>query len=367
LRIKFTLALLAFTLSGCAARRPVSANWRYIDKDSAVTLVPPGTEPALVRRKLKIDVATASGSCPAPIHKQKHRLRVTVDRDTLSSRPQGWLTTWTGSLESDGCLAPGQAPLLATNIAESLPLDPETTRRILYPNDLVPPARLEVVSPVLRDPTDKADQFTVVEPPAGTSAGLNLALKASDNFNGYETAVYAIRLADSGYSILPLYADRHIARETQRISQPATNYFSFAPDAAFYRLFMKSGQTDFTALVLAASSRPELDRETALLDAGPASCDRLPAAHCVVIPRRVAINAVAPVTINGSETLIRWGATLGEAIRAAGVREPLATTQTLTISRRYNGRPTPVDFDRTSPAILRLPLMGGEIITWSKD
>jgi hypothetical protein len=367
LRNTFIFALLAFTLSGCAARRPASANWRYIDKDSAVTLVPPGTEQALTQRKLKVDVATASGACPAPIHKQKHRLRVAVDRDTLSSRPQGWITTWTSSLESNGCLAPGQAPLLAKNIAESLPLDPETTRRILYPNDLVPPARLEVVSPILRDPADKADLFTAVEPPAGTDAVLNLTLKSSDNLIGYETAVYTVRPSSSGYSIAPLYADRHIAQETQRISQPATNYFSFAPDAAFYRLFMKSGQTDFTALVLAASSRTELDRETALLDAGPASCDRLPAAHCVVIPRRVAINAVTPVIVNGAETLIRWGATLGEAIRAAGVREPPSTTPTLTVFRLYNGRPTPIDFDRTSPAILRLPLMGGEIISWSKN
>ena len=364
MRTIFILALLAFTLSGCAARRPASANWRYIDKDSAVTLVPPGTEPVLTQRKLKVDIATASGACPAPIHKQKHRLRVAVDRDTLSSRPQGWLTTWTGSLESDGCLAPGQAPLLAKNIAEALPLDPEITRRILYPNDLVPPARLEVVSPILRDPTDKADLFTAVEPPVGTDAVLNLTLKSSDNLIGYETAVYTVRPSGSGYAVALLYADRHIARETQRISQPATNYFSFAPDAAFYRLFMKSGQTDFTALVLAASSRAELDRETALLDAGAASCDRLPAAHCVVIPRPVAINAVAPVTINGFETLIRWGANVGEAIRSTGVREPQTVVAQLAVSRSYHGRPTPIDFDRTSPAILRLPLMGGEAISW---
>jgi len=367
LRTTFIVALLTLTLSGCAARRPASANWRYIDKDSAVTLVPPGTEAALAQRKLKVDVATASGTCPAPIRKQKHRIRLAVDRDTLSSQPQGWLTKWTASLESSGCLAPGQAPLLATNIAEALPLDPEITRRILYPNDLVPPVRLEVVSPILRDPTDKADLFTAVEPPAGTDAVINLTLKSTDNLIGYETAVYAIRPLSSGYSIASLYADRHIAQATQRISQPATNYFAFAPDAAFYRLFMKSGQTDFTALVLAASSRTELDREAALLDAGPALCDRLPAAYCVVIPRRVAINAVVPITVNGSETLIRWGATLGEAIRAAGVPGPPSAMPTLTVLRLYNGRPTRIDFDRTSPAILRLPLMGGEIISWRKN
>jgi hypothetical protein len=281
--------LLAFTLSGCA-RRPVSANWRFISKDAADFLLPPG--PANPDLAVKL---------PPP--------------------------------------------------------------SLIIPTDLAPPVRIQVVSPIVRD---AAAPILAVTTATETATGLDLSVRTTDNLIGYETALYAVqpKTAGPGYSITALSADRHFDREIEHGTQPATNYFDFPPDAAFFRLFVKSGQTDFTALVLAAATRADLDSGSALLDAGSSSCDKLPTARCIAIPRRVAINAVMAVSLNGAETLIRWGANLAEALRGAGVRQPETTLPTLSVSRIYTGRLTPIDFDRKDPAILRLPLKGGEIIAW---
>jgi hypothetical protein len=282
--------LLVIALSGCA-RRPVSANWRFVIKDSVDFLLPPG---------------------PAN-------------------------------------------PALATKLA---PVS------FLIPTDLVPPVRIQVVSPIVRDPAAPIIEETTA---AETSTGLALSLRTTDNFIGYETALYAVqpKAKGSGYSIAALSAERHFGREIEHSAQPATNYFDFPPDSAFFRLFVKSGQTDFTALVIAAPTKADLESTSALLDSGAETCDRLPAAHCIAIPRRVAINAVMAVTMNGTESFIRWGATLAEALRGAAVRQPENTLPTLSISRTFRNQLAPIDFDRTDPAILRLPLNGGEVISWS--
>ena len=206
----------------------------------------------------------------------------------------------------------------------------------------------------------------LVEVVGGT--GLNLIVKASDNLIGFETALYAVQRkpAGPGFEIVPVRAERHIDRQIERRTQPEINYLRFRPEAAFYRVIIKSDQTDFTALVVAAPTRAELDRRAALLESGSATCATLNNELCVAIPRRVAINAVLPVTVNGGEVMMLWGSNLGTAIRNAGVRRPEDILPTLAVSRLYNGRPTPLEFDRSNSSILRLPLMGGEVISWTR-
>jgi hypothetical protein len=225
--------------------------------------------------------------------------------------------------------------------------------------------QLQVVSPILRD---GATPDAPIIDTSGDGNTLNLTIKTTDNLIGYESALYAVQPKGSGigFVIVPLYAERHTQQETERRSQPAANYFQFPSDAAFYRLFVKSGQTDFTALVIAASTRAELDRRTGILDSGTASCARLDGELCVAIPRRVAINPVIPVTVNGETLMVRWGANVAEAIRNSGELKPESVLPKLAISRLYNGHPTPLDFDHSSPAVLRLILTGGEVIAWNR-
>ncbi len=156
---------------------------------------------------------------------------------------------------------------------------------------------------------------------------------------------------------MPLSAERHINGNLERVSQPATNYFQFSENAAFYRLFYKAGQTDFTALVTGASARAEL--KTSLV-----SCDGFTAGMCISIPRSVALNPLITITVNGSEALVTWNSTVNGAIRAAGERQPDAVLPRLSVSKLHDGRLVSVDFDRSDKAILGLVLTGGESISW---
>lgn len=352
--------------TGCAAHKPVPQNWRFVKTDTSQVLIPPGVaRPDVARRAFTIDVAAGDGDCPPTVRVKKQKIFVTISRDGLIDAPTGWLTTWSAALEAQRCIAPGEAPKFAARIADSFPLDPNTAFHILYPNDVIPPMRLQVVSPILRD--GAAADAQIIES-SGDGNALTLTVKASDNLIGYETALYAVqpRTSSAGSAIVPLYAERHTQQSTERNSQPAANYFQFRPDAAFYRLFVKSGQTDFTALVIAAPTRAELEHLSKVLDEGAASCQKLPSGSCIAIPRRVALNSVVPVIMNGAEVMVRWGADLAEAIRGSGERQPEAVLPRLTVNRLYHGRSTPVDFDHSNPAILRLILTGGETIAWSR-
>jgi hypothetical protein len=358
---------------GCAVHQPIAANWRLTKQGTGDVLIPPGVaKPDLARRTLALDLAAGNGACPPSIRVKGKRVLVTVTREMLLQQPQGWLTAWAEGIESQGCIAHGEGSVLAARIAESLPLDPGLAFHLLHANDrqsgqvdIAPPVRLQVVSPILRD---GAPPDAPIIDTSGNGNSLTVTLKSSDNLVGYETAWYAAqsRTGGVGFTITPLYAERHVNNETERRAQPATNYLQFPPDAAFYRLFYKSGQTDYTALVVAAPTRAELERRIGVLDTGAASCDQPHGELCVAIPRRVAVNPMVPVTVNGVEVMVAWGATVAEAIRNAGERQPEAVLPKLAISRLYNGHLAPVDFDHASPAVLRLILNGGEEISWNR-
>jgi hypothetical protein len=294
LRICFIASLL---LTGCAARQPITAKWRLTNQGTTDLLIPPGIRPDISKRTLAVG-HPASRACPA---------RITVTRDMFLNRPEGWLTAWMSKLEAQGCFPRGEGAVLAARIDESLPVDPAAAYKSLYPEDVIPPVHFEVTSPIVRDPNDTRDLVEVV---GGT--GLNLVVKASDNFIGFERALYAVQRkpAGPGFEIVPLRAERHIDRQIEQRMQPEINYLRFPPEAAFYRVIIKSDQTDFTALVVAAPTRAELDRRAALLEAGSATCATLKNELCVAIPRRVAINAVLPVTVNGAEAMMLWGSNL---------------------------------------------------------
>jgi hypothetical protein len=364
LRISLIFAVLLCT--ACAVHQPIATNWRLTKQGTSDVLIPPGVaKPDLAKRTVALGLTIGRGPCPPTIRVRGKRVFVTITRDMLVQQPQGWLTTWAEGIEAQGCIAPGEAAKLAAHVAESLPLDPALAFQVLYPKDVVPPVQLQVVSPILRDGT--APDAPIIDT-SGDGNTLNLTIKTTDNLIGYENALYAIKPKGSGigFVIVPLYAERHTQQETERRPQPAANYFQFPSDAAFYRLFVKSGQTDFTALVIAAPTRAELDRRTGILDSGTASCARLDGELCVAIPRRVAINTVIPVTVNGETLMVRWGANVAEAIRNSGELKPESLLPTLTISRLCNGHPTPLDFDHSSPAVLRLILTGGEVIAWNR-
>ena len=198
---------------------------------------------------------------------------------------------------------------------------------------------IQVVSPILRQ---GAPASAVILEPAetdGNGNSLTLDVKSGADLIGYEMASYTVRAKPSGIgvSVVPLYADRHIGTETERRPEPTTNYFQFSGDASFYRVLYKAELTQFTALVIAARTRTELERRTKLLERGTASCEELKNELCVAIPQHTAINALVPVTVNGSPTLVNWRSTLGSIVRAAGEQTADVTLPRLSVLKPYNG------------------------------
>lgn len=168
----------------------------------------------------------------------------------------------------------------------------------------------------------------------------------------------------SGVSVPPLLTERHINGETERSSRTIQNYFQSLSGASFYELFYKGGQTEFTALLVGGATKADLDRRTKLLETGAASCEILNNEMCVAIPKRVAINPMVLVTVNGDEKLLNWGASVGSAIGSAGVQQLNSVLPRLSISKPYGDRTAVLEFNRMDSEIFSLKLMGGEIISW---
>jgi hypothetical protein len=234
--------------------------------------------------------------------------------------------------------------------------------------DFDPRVRLRIVRPILREGA-AADAPTVgpVEL-SGNGGSLTVKAKSTADLIGYEKSWYAVQPKSngSGFKIVPLYAERLINGVTERIPQSGLRYLQFGADAGYYRMFQKTGNTEFTQFVIAAPTRVELERRSAAFEAGTASCDKMNSESCVAIPRAVAVNLLLPVTVNGAETMVRRGATLGEALRGAGAPRPDLILPQLAVERPYHGQPAVVEFDRTSSAIFDLLLTGGEIISWRR-
>lgn len=203
---------------------------------------------------------------------------------------------------------------------------------------------------------------------SGSGYSLTVTGTSTENLIGYEVALYAVRPRPTaaGYMIVPRHAERHIQGETERRDQPVMDYFQFPPEAAFYRIFYKSSQNDFTALVVAARTPVELERSTRVLEAkgASASCDDLKNALCVAIPRDVGLTPWISVAVNGAEVLVARGGNVFQAIRISGEQHPENVLPKLIVYKSWNGRMARVEFDKSDPAILRLVLGGGEKISW---
>jgi hypothetical protein len=340
-------------------------------------LIPPDvSQPNLARRTVVPDVKITR-SCPdgaaSLLRQPARRSRVIVTRDELINRPDGYLSVLASEWEDKGCVAPGDGRRLATAIAEALPLEPTVAFRLLYDRrsagvDLDGQTRLEVVSPLRRDPA-----LGILEGPIGVTesdSGLTLTAKSVDDLIGYEKTLYELqsKMGQRGYKILPVSSVLHTLAggADEHKANPSTNYFEFPREAAFYRLFYESWRNDFSAMVIAAPTPAELDRLTAKFESrgASASCEDLQTRMCVQIPKDVAVNPSVAITVNQAQMLVTRGATLRQVLVMAKAGNPDTAVPRISVLKSWRGRRIPVSFDRTDPEILSLPMYGGEIISW---
>ncbi len=384
-RIGAIVTFLGLICCGCV--RPRIQPWRLVKGDTTQVLVPPDVaKPELEQRTLKVRITPGNLPCPAgiggiAIKERGKRLTLNVVTQSLRRQSAGGLAIWASEMEGTHCLAPGDGLKLADRIAESVPLDPALAFLLLHPDsrdtgevDLGPPTRLQVVSPYWREAgRGMIDGPMAVAADSRNDRRLIVTANSTENLVGEETTLYALRPRGNqpGSTITPLYADVHIPAETgpttERRPQPAINYLKFPDAAAYYRLFYKSSETGFTALIVAGRTPAELDQRTKT-PGSERRCRLRREAHqrdvASAIPKDVAVNSMVAVTVNGAEVLVVRGAWIAWAIMAAGERQPNTILRSLSISKPWNGRSIPVAFDHGDSAILSMPLGGGEIISW---
>ena len=379
--MKWSLPILLFCLAGCAARGPQT--WRLVPQDRAQVLAPPGVvRTDLAQAEFTAEAASWRDSC-APsgtavrIQNRGRRIRVSVDRVELLRQTAGWLAQWTAGAEQQGCLALGAGMTVAMRILNSVPLDPAAAFRLLHSGnaskgytDLGAETRLQVVSPIMRQGADPNAPIVQIGSAAGTDASIQVNAQMPEGQYGVETAWYTLqpRADGNGSRIVAVSAERRINNRVEMAAAPLTNYFQFAPGAAFYRLYYKADMADsssVTEIIIAAPSRAELDRRTDRLMADLSLCRQSDPEMCMVIPRRVAVNPSMAVTVNGEEVRLSVGSRVRNAVQAGGgPRQLQDVLPMLSVAKPFNGALRPVEFDRTRPDILDLVLLGGESISW---
>lgn len=376
-RWAFFIAPVLLLASGCAVPR---RSYRLVTQGAGAILIPPGVEKAdLPQRTFTSMIAAGRGTCAGGgdavrIVRRGNRLRVTVRRDALTARPAGWLWQWTAEAEAQGCVAPGAGLQLAAAIAEALPLKPAEPRRLLHAGDarsgyvdLGPENRLQTITPIMREGVAPDAPILETVGASGSGATIDLAVRSTPNLLGVETAWFALipKTEAPGFTISALGAERNIQGHLERTDVPLADYLRFPAAAAYYRLFYKADRDGaaVTEMVIASATRAELDRQTKAIDAKPELCGA-PGALCAVIPRRAAVNTFLVVTVNGAEVTLGAGASVAGAIQAGGEKDAKRALPTLAVYRLYGGKPTPIEFDRADAGILRMPLSGGERISW---
>jgi hypothetical protein len=148
-------------------------------------------------------------------------------------------------------------------------------------------------------------------------------------------------------------AETSIKGKVESQPAPARNYFQFAPEMGFYRLFYKADQSEVLA---AASAR-------ATLPADLETCDRPGGPVCLPIPRGVGVNPYLMVKVNGSPVAVGIGSDLRSLIRTLR-QSPDKVLPTLAITRLWAGKPVVLEFDRSQPDVLSLVFTGNEQIRW---
>jgi hypothetical protein len=223
--------------------------------------------------------------------------------------------------------------------------------------DLGPGNRLEVISPILREGAPADAPLIETTGVAGNDRNIEVTLRASPNLVGHETAWYGFEpKPGGGATIAPITASASVRGIVMPLERPATNYFTFASDTSYYRLFYKPEEQ--TAVVVGAASREQLPHNLA-------GCGQPGGLQCITLPSRVGINPYLEVSVNGKPLAVpaHMPPTVRTVIQTAKAK-PETVLATLAILKPFGGKPVPVEFDRTKPDVLGLVLTGNEEIKW---
>jgi hypothetical protein len=376
-----TFAALAL-LTACAVRQSTLGPWRLQSARDGLMLLPPRTSTTGLELRNARSVHARDTGCEVSGSRiqlawKGRTSRVTVDEHAVAAAPAialngpqaavgeqvrdlSWWPDFRQQLarrEQQGCLAHGEAELLAGRIVQNLPLPPMLAYKLRYGDylmdghlDLGPRFALKSVSPLLKPGVQK------YRTPADVA--------------GYETVYYDVLQHGDGSLVLGLRSvDQLIGRTATKKSRPTGPPLRIASSARYVRLFFRAWRIsgDYRIALLATRETGTLDAMTAEFESDPerfcrdTNPDR---ATCLSVPMEMTLTAEMRLRVNGKPAYVPVGGNVAEVLRTAGVRQPQSALQSLQVLRPYEGALTPVEFDRARPDILSLTLIGGEEIRW---
>lgn len=153
--------------------------------------------------------------------------------------------------------------------------------------DLQPGWRLRVVTPIT-----KSGAFTVVDSSVKADAG-GLAVKASDDFVGYEISYYSVESRPGG-GISIRFASATLNREGKKskVARPHVELFRLPPQERFARLLFltRVSPADHDQGIVAAPSLEQLRALTTRVQSDPErNCTPDPEEYCAWVPVGIAV------------------------------------------------------------------------------
>lgn len=258
-------------------------------------------------------------------------------------------------LEAKGCLSSTEATRLRRTVSEKFPLPPLIAYRYQLGSydttgffELTPDFRLEIVSPIY----DSTAQ--TVEHQAG-----------------YETAYYGFRSVSTDNRLAASITSVAEFRPGQP-SVPKTsprNRVDFPKSPSFFHLLFKTDKTSARhitrAFLLSSANASSLDRGTKQLQtASVDTCEAVSTSGvgCIGFPPNFGVSPELRVRVNGNEVFVRLDGTVLDALGLPNL--PDVAPKNLGVTRLFQGKRLPIQFDGGNNDILRLTLMPGDEITW---
>lgn len=381
LGLNLALAVAWLSSSGCAARQ--SSAYQLVAQGQKAILIPPGSV-SLSSKPRQITIRTPAGGVDCAfqessvrVEKRGRLLHVATKRSTLPAGSPGWLARWADTLSDNGCLPRSQAGPFARRVMESFPLELSHTYTVAFGKsrnadfiDFHPGHHLKVVRPVFREGAEAGQSATVSAdaPQPSGAGGLRIEARASPSLIGYEESWYSIQAMPNG--LLQITHDHtkfFQDGEATRRDVPRGAVFDVVPASPYIRmvyLTRVASSHDHDVLFLVARSRRELETRYRAIEEDPNECFALDSkGWCRVGPRELALNLYVKVTLNGLEVPVAPGTLMGRFLSQTMVGREEVGLHDLHVLRPYANRLAKIEFDRSSPAILSLPLLGGERIS----
>lgn len=184
-----------------------------------------------------------------------------------------------------------------------------------------------------------------------------------------------VGLETTDYSLIPFKSNDHTRIHAAftidvfagKIKPPSENHIQFPQSFGYSRLFLRSEDSGANsvkrAILLSAPDRIKLAATARVQESASDSCSAVADSKvdCIVFPAEFGVNAKLRVMLNGAETFVNVGATLGTLLTKNWTD---GIPKALRVQRLFQGRLIPIDFAPATSDTRSLVLMPGDQITW---